>query len=77
MDIQKESLQTLAPVCHHLHKRSLVPLASVLMSCSGLIAAAEFQAWLKDKIEATLLLKHYSLKMGSIITPYCVLPAST
>lgn len=44
MDIQKESLQTLTAQFHHLHKRSSVQLASVLMHCSGLIAAAEFQA---------------------------------
>lgn len=49
MDIQKESLQTPAALFHHLHKRSLVSLASVVMPCSGLIAATEFQAWLKEK----------------------------
>lgn len=49
MDIQKESLQTPAALFHHLHKRSLVSLASVVMPCSGLIAATEFQAWLKEE----------------------------
>lgn len=44
MGLQKESLKTLAAQFHHLHKRSSVLLASVVMHCSGLIAAAEFQA---------------------------------
>lgn len=50
MDIQKESLQKLSALFCHLHKRSLVPLASGIMSCSGLIAAAELQVQLKAKI---------------------------
>lgn len=49
MDIQKESLQKLSALFCHLHK-SLVPPASGIMSCSGLIAAAELQVRLKAKI---------------------------
>lgn len=78
MDIQKESLQTPAALFHHLHKRSLVSLASVVMPCSGLIAATEFQAWLKEKkIQPTLFLRYYVLTTGGIITLNCVLQAST
>lgn len=73
MDIQKESLQTLRAQSHQIHKRSSVLLASVLMSCSGLIAAAEFQA---ERYNIAHTLKYSALKTGGIITPYCAVPVS-
>lgn len=60
---------------HHLHKRNLVPRASGIMSCFGLIAAVEFQVWMKDKMQLTLLLKYYILKRGGVITLYSTLLA--
>lgn len=55
---------------------SITCIRDNVLSCSGLIAAVEFQVWLKDKMQLTLLLKYYVLKRRGIITLYSTLLAS-
>lgn len=70
---RKKSLQKQP---HPQKEFSITCIRDNVLSCSGLIAAVEFQVWLKDKMQLTLLLKYYVLKRRGIITLYSTLLAS-